>query len=136
VGCRSHLERSALPTPSPDRTLLFPLLLSSPLYTLRDIYNLLVGFQFCTAELFEEIMAYDARKLGSGFEVPLFVFQGESDVIRLTSLAEEYFAEVEAPTKALALIKNAGHFAAFSQPEQFLSELLRWVRPLASVPSP
>jgi pimeloyl-ACP methyl ester carboxylesterase len=37
--------------------------------------------------------------------------------------------------KELALIKNAGHFAAFTQPEQFAEELLTWVRPLASVPS-
>jgi pimeloyl-ACP methyl ester carboxylesterase len=58
--------------------------------------------------------------------------QGESDVITLTSLAEEYFAEVEAPVKELALIKNAGHFAAFSQPDQFLTELNTHVRPRAT----
>src|SRR6266540_1144642 len=102
--------KTNLPTPSPDRTLLFPLVLSSPIYTLRDIYTLFIGFQSSTAEMFEEIMAYDARQMGKRFEVPFFLFQGESDVITLTSLAEEYFAEVEAPTKRLALIENAGHF--------------------------
>lgn len=117
--------KTNLPTPSPDRTLLFPLVLSSPICTLWDIYDLFVGFQFSTTELFDEIMAYDARRLGTRFEVPFFLFQGESDVITLTSLAEEYFTEVDALTKELALIKNAGHFAAFTQPEQFLSELLR-----------
>jgi hypothetical protein len=40
-------------------------------------------------------------------EVPFFLLQGESDVITLTSLAEEYFEEVEAPTKGLALINDA-----------------------------
>jgi pimeloyl-ACP methyl ester carboxylesterase len=49
---------------------------------------------------------------------------------------EEYFAEVDAPTKGFALIKDAGHFAAFTQPEQFLTELLTRVRPLVSAPSP
>jgi pimeloyl-ACP methyl ester carboxylesterase len=39
---------------------------------------------------------------------------------------------VAAPVKHLALIKNAGHFAAFSQPDQFLAELLTRVRPLAA----
>ena len=81
-------------------------------------------------------MAYDARRLGTGFEVPFFLFQGQSDVITLTTLAEEYFEEVEAPTKGLALIPDAGHFAAFTQPERFLAELLARVRPLASPPSP
>jgi hypothetical protein len=56
-------------------------------------------------------------------EVPFFLLQGESDVITLTSLAEEYFEEVEAPTKGLALINDAGHFAAFTQPRRFLIEL-------------
>jgi pimeloyl-ACP methyl ester carboxylesterase len=86
--------------------------------------------------MLEELMAYDAWRLGLRFEVPFFLFQGQTDVITLTTLAEDYFAEVEAPTKGLALIRDAGHFAAFTQPERFLAELLTRVRPLASPPSP
>jgi pimeloyl-ACP methyl ester carboxylesterase len=89
------------------------------------------GFQFSTVQMFEEIKAYNALRLGTRFEVPFFVFQGESDVITLTSLAKEYFSEVDAPIKKFDLIKNAGHFAAFTQPDQFLAELLTHVRPLA-----
>jgi len=128
--------RTNVPTPNLDRRLLFPLALSSPLYSLRDLYALFTGFQWSTAQMFEELLAYDAWRLGTRFEVPLFLFQGESDVITLTTLATEYFEEVEAPTKGLALIPDAGHFAAFTQPERFLAELLARVRPLASPPSP
>jgi len=124
--------RTNLPTPNLDRKLLFPLALSSPIYTLRDLYYLFIGFQWSTAQMYGEIMNYDARRLGTRFELPFFLFQGESDVITLTTLATEYFAEVEAPSKGLALIKDAGHFAAFTQPERFLTELLTRVRPLAS----
>jgi hypothetical protein len=91
-------------TANPDRTLLFPLVLSSPIYTLRDIFT---GFQLCTARMFDEFKGYEARRLGLRFEVPFFLFQGETDVVTLTDLATEYFAEVEAPTKELALIKDA-----------------------------
>jgi pimeloyl-ACP methyl ester carboxylesterase len=128
--------KTNLPTPNPDRTLLFPLVLSSPLYTLRDIYILFQGFQWSTAQMFEEFKAYDARRLGTRFEVPFFLFQGESDVITVTSLATEYFAEVEAPAKELALIEDAGHFAAFTQPDRFLTELRTRVRPLAAAGIP
>jgi pimeloyl-ACP methyl ester carboxylesterase len=128
--------KTNLPTPNPDRTLLFPLVLSSPLYTLRDIYILFQGFQWSTAQMFEEFKAYDARRLGTRFDVPFFLFQGESDVITVTSLATEYFAEVEAPTKELALIEDAGHFAAFTQPDRFLTELRTRVRPLAAAGIP
>ena len=94
--------KTNLPTPNPDRRLLFSLALTSPIYTLWDLSTLFVGFQWSTVQMFTELKGYDARRLGSRFEVPFFLFQGESDVITLTSLAEEYFGEVEAPTKGLA----------------------------------
>ena len=128
--------RTNVPTPNLDRRLLFPLALSSPIYSLRDLYALFAGFQWSTAQMFQQLKAYDARRLGTRFEVPFFLFQGQSDVITVTSLAEDYFQEVEAPTKELALIEDAGHFAAFTQPERFLADLRTRVRPLAAPPSP
>jgi pimeloyl-ACP methyl ester carboxylesterase len=124
--------KTNLPTPNLDRKLLFPLALSSPIYTLSDLYYLFMGFQWSTEQMYDEMMNYDARRLGTRFDLPFFLFQGESDVITLTALATEYFAEVEAPSKDVALIKDAGHFAAFTQPDRFLTELLTRVRPLAS----
>jgi pimeloyl-ACP methyl ester carboxylesterase len=124
--------KTNLPIPNLDRRLLFPLALFSPIYNLRELVTLLSGFQWSTAQMFEEIMTYDARTLGTRFEVPVFVLQGESDVVTLTSLAEEYFQEVEAPSKGLTLIKDAGHFAAFTQPDQFLGELLTRISPLSA----
>jgi pimeloyl-ACP methyl ester carboxylesterase len=127
--------RTNVPTPNLDRRLLFPLALSSPIYSLRDLSSLFAGFRWSTAQMFQELRAFDARRLGSRFEVPFFLFQGERDVITLTSLATEYFAEVQAPAKELALIPDAGHFAAFTQPDRFLAELRTRVRPLAAAPS-
>jgi pimeloyl-ACP methyl ester carboxylesterase len=128
--------RTNVPTPNVDRRLLFPLALTSPIYTLRDLWTLFQGFQWSTAQMFQELKAYDARRLGTRFEVPFFLFQGETDVVTLTSLATEYFQEVEAPTKELALIEDAGHFAAFTQPERFLAALRTRVRPPGSAAQP
>jgi pimeloyl-ACP methyl ester carboxylesterase len=128
--------KTNLPTPNLDRRLLFPLALTSPIYSLRDLSSLFTGFQWSTAQMFTELMAYDARRRGPRFEVPFFLFQGETDVVTLTSLAFEYFEEVEAPTKELALIAGAGHFAAFTQPERFLTELRTRVRPWHRRPAP
>jgi len=124
-----------VPRPNLDRTFLLPLVLTSPLYSLRDIFTLFSGFQSSTAQMFEEIKSFDARQLGTRFDVPFFLFQGEHDVITVTNLAVEYFNEIEAPMKQLVLINNAGHFAAFTQPDQFLDALLAWVRPLEFVPA-
>jgi pimeloyl-ACP methyl ester carboxylesterase len=128
--------RTNVPTPNLDRRLLFPLALTSPIYTLRDLWTLFQGFQWSTAQMFQELKAYDARRLGTRFEVPFFLFQGETDVVTLTSLATEHFQEVEAPTKELALIEDAGHFAAFTQPERFLAALRTRVRPPGSAAQP
>jgi pimeloyl-ACP methyl ester carboxylesterase len=128
--------KTNVPTPNLDRKLLFPLALTSPIYSLRDLSSLFTGFQWSTAQMLTELMAYDARRLGPRFEVPFFLFQGETDVVTVTSLAKEYFEEVEAPTKELALIEDAGHFAAFTQPARFLTELRTRVHPLASAASP
>ena len=124
--------KSNLPSPNLDRKLLFPLALFSPIYTLRDLYNVFTGFQWSTTQMYDELISYDARRLGTRFDVPFFLFQGESDVITLTTLATEYYADVEAPNKDLALIKGAGHFAAFTRPDRFLTELLTRVRRLVT----
>jgi pimeloyl-ACP methyl ester carboxylesterase len=116
--------------PNAVTRLLFPLALTSPTHSLRDVVHLGAGFAYSQREMFAQFMAYDARRYGTRFELPFFIFQGDTDVLTLTTLAQEYIAEVEAPTKALALIKNASHFAAFTQPDQFLTELLTHVRHL------
>lgn len=124
--------KTNVPIPNLNRALSFPLVLTSPLYNLRELLTLFSGFQSTTAAMLAEIMAYDARQMGSDFNLPFFLFQGERDVITLTGLAEAYFQEIAAPIKEMVLIRNAGHFAAFSQPEQFLDELLNRVYPLVS----
>jgi pimeloyl-ACP methyl ester carboxylesterase len=63
----------------------------------------------------------DARRLGTRFAVPFFLLQGETDVMTLTSLAQEYFTDIQAPVQDLALIPDAGHLAACYQPEAFLA---------------
>jgi pimeloyl-ACP methyl ester carboxylesterase len=116
--------------PNAVTKLLFPLALTSPTHSLRDVAHLGAGFAYSQRQMFDEFMAYDARHHGTRFDVPFFIFQGESDVLTLTTLAQEYLAEVEAPAKALALIKGASHFAAFTEPGQFLTQLLTHVRRL------
>jgi pimeloyl-ACP methyl ester carboxylesterase len=112
-------------SPNAVTRLLFPLARRSPIYRGRDKWHLLAGFLANQKHMFAEYMAYDARTVGTRFEIPFVLLQGGSDVLTITALAEEYFATVEAPSKHLALIDGASHFAAFTHPEAFLTELLR-----------
>jgi len=118
-----------------SKTLFLAFPLTSPTHTLRDLMDMFAGIQFSQTQLFAQLMVHDAWQWSTCFEVPSFLFQGDSDRLTPTALAEEYFADIEAPVKESALIKNAGHFAAFVQPGQFLTELLTRVRPLVVAPS-
>jgi len=102
----------------------------SPDHGIKDIINIFNGMNFSLDMLFEEIMAFDAYELSLDYDLPFFIFHGESDIITPTALAKEYFDAVEAPHKEFVFIKDAGHLAAFAQPDQFLEELIQRVRPL------
>jgi pimeloyl-ACP methyl ester carboxylesterase len=110
-------------TPNAVAKLLFPLAFASPLYRLRDAVSMLAGFMSVQKQMYAEYSAYDAYSHGTRFEIPFYLLQGESDVLTITELAREYFDRVEAPSKAIELIPNASHFAAFTQPEAFLKAM-------------
>ncbi|GAA2582724.1 alpha/beta hydrolase [Dactylosporangium fulvum] len=110
-------------TPNGVFKLLFPLLLTKPDYSLLDVMAWLKGFGKVRDAMFEQFMRFDARALGSRFEIPFHLFQGAQDVVTLTDPAVSYFDEVEAPQKSLVLIEGASHFAAFTQPQRFLAAL-------------
>jgi pimeloyl-ACP methyl ester carboxylesterase len=107
----------------------------TPGWTLKDIRAFVAGMRFSLEKLLPEITRYDAWKQGTRFEIPFFIFQGEDDVLTTPKLAETFFTDVVAPIKRIALIPGAGHFAAFMQPNRFLSELLVDVRPLTETAS-
>jgi pimeloyl-ACP methyl ester carboxylesterase len=110
----------------------FAAALTTPGYSLKDAYTLFDAFGFSSELLFGELMAFDARRLGTKFEVPIFIFQGDSDLQSPAALAAEYFSSVEAPRKELVMLRGEGHTALLSLPDVYLAELLARVRPLAA----
>ncbi len=108
----------------------------APGWTLRDIRAFVAGMKFTLKQILPEFSRYDVWQQGAQFEIPFFIFQGESDVLTSTELARSYFNNVAAPLKEMRLITGAGHFAAFLEPKQFLDQLLTLVRPLAGSESP
>src|SRR5205085_108539 len=52
-------------TPNAVTRLILPMLLTNPDYRLRDATAWLTGFATCRREMFEQFMAYDARRYGT-----------------------------------------------------------------------
>lgn len=121
---KMHITMKTDPvTPNAVAKLLFPLAFASPLYRLRDAVAMLAGFMSVQKQMYDEYSQYNAYVHGMRFEMPFFLLQGESDVLTITELAQEYYDRVDAPSKAIELIPDASHFAAFTQPEAFLRAL-------------
>jgi pimeloyl-ACP methyl ester carboxylesterase len=116
-------------------------ILHAPGFSLKDIRNFVTGMNFSLEQLLPDIVRFDAWNECTNFAMPFFVFQGETDVLTPPRLAQSYLNDISAPTKQFALIHNAGHFAAFLKPDQFLRLLLQHVLPLiaqtpaASIPA-
>jgi pimeloyl-ACP methyl ester carboxylesterase len=108
----------------------------APGWTLKDVRALVAGMRYSLEQILPEMACYDAWQEGTRFEIPFFIFQGENDVLTTPKLARAYYNDVIAPRKQMTLIADAGHFAAFLQPQQFLDQLLSVVRPLAEAGVP
>jgi pimeloyl-ACP methyl ester carboxylesterase len=77
-----------------------------------------------------DLVAFDARRLGRTFRVPMFFFQGEHDMFSVTADVRDYLDEIEAPRKLLATIPDGGH-STFLMSSGLLALMLEHVRPLA-----
>lgn len=75
-------------------------------------------------------MLYDARHLGTKFEVPFVLIEGDSDLQAPAALSREFFDTSDAPKKEYILLEGEGHTAVLSNPEKFLKELCERVRGL------
>ncbi len=107
----------------------------APQWRLKDIRAFVAGMRYSLQQLLPEMVQYDAWEEGLRFEIPFFIFQGEADLLTTPKEAQAFFDDVVAPVKHFNLVADAGHFAAFLQPEQFLHKLLLFVRPLSETPS-
>jgi proline iminopeptidase len=65
------------------------------------------------AALRDDLKGFDARRLGSAFEVPILFVQGDLDRFSVTAEVQAYAAEISAPRKAVALIEGGGHSCVF-----------------------
>ncbi len=65
-------------------------------------------------------------------EVPVIVIHGSDDIYTPTESTIAYFEHIDAPVKELVIIEGAGHFPHLTHTEQFLSALVRTVRPYVS----
>lgn len=106
--------------------------LVSPGYTVEDINDSGDGQILSADQLVPQTKSLTPKDFGQKFSIPIFVIQGAEDFTTPTALAKHYLESIEAPRKEFIPIPDAGHFAVFMRPNEFLAELLKHVAPLAA----
>ncbi len=51
----------------------------------------------------------DLPRLGTVFEIPVFIVQGSEDLLTIPDVAKQYFDRIVAPQKEYIVVANAGH---------------------------
>jgi pimeloyl-ACP methyl ester carboxylesterase len=69
---------------------------------------------------------WEIRDMGLSWPIPVFVFQGETDLNAPEAMAREWLEEIDAPLKAYEVIPGAGHNTALF-PDELLALLRKHV---------
>jgi hypothetical protein len=64
------------------------------------------------------------------FSIPVFFFEGTEDFVTPIEPAYAYFEQAKAPRKEFVLFKGGDHFIALDRPDEFLTQLIEYIRPL------
>ncbi|HET7752140.1 MAG TPA: alpha/beta hydrolase [Terriglobales bacterium] len=103
--------------------------LTAPGYSVGDINDWFDGQSVSGEHLAPFFDELDRKLLGGELAVPVFVIQGAEDYTTPVSLAKAYLDSLRAPHKAFATIEGAGHFAVFTNQDEFLKYLRAQVLP-------
>jgi pimeloyl-ACP methyl ester carboxylesterase len=90
----------------------------------------LEGSHFEAGKLARENFVLDMRQKVTGLAVPYVLIQGREDHVTPTAPAKAYYNQLRAPAKTFVEI-GGGHFACFTDTEEFLAALRTHVLPLA-----
>jgi pimeloyl-ACP methyl ester carboxylesterase len=80
------------------------------------------------------ITRVDLPALGTTFAVPIFMIQGQEDLVAVPELAKAYFDSIKAPRKELYLVPGTGHEGSASELALLQRVLRTEARPLAYPP--
>lgn len=94
----------------------------SPSFKWGDLWSFM-QIQKTNRLLHMEMMACRLGDRSRRYEMPIHYILGEIDTITPTSLAREYYDTIDAPSKTIAVIPNAGHNVMYEEGDGFKTAL-------------
>jgi pimeloyl-ACP methyl ester carboxylesterase len=108
--------------------------LRNPTFAFSDFSFLKKDVERLRWDLVDYLREFDLRKHGFVYQVPVAYLLGANDSQTSTSLAAEYFEQVQAPRKLLRIIPNAGHNTMTDAPHPFTEALQEALTSLTPTP--
>ncbi len=99
----------------------------SPVMGVKDLLPFFAGMMV-NKQLMKELVAFDLRKEGTSYQVPVYYVLGEKDRQTPIEISMRYFEELEAPEKKLYLISDAGHAPMIDNVEEYRRAVCEIVR--------
>ena len=108
-------------------------LISATEYTLLDKVNFFRGLLGSMRLLWQELMTINLMKQAPNLKVPVYFLLGKYDYEVPNSLAEQYFKDLEAPSKTLIWFENSAHFPNIEEKDKFNEVLINQILPATSI---
>ncbi len=100
-------------------------LVTSRHYSLRETFAAIRAMTGTQERLLGNLKGFDLWARAGRIDTPITLFHGRHDVAAPPSLAERYFARLEAPRKALVWFEESAHMPHLEEPTRFREALLR-----------
>jgi pimeloyl-ACP methyl ester carboxylesterase len=87
-------------------------------YTLQEKVNLWRGRAFSRSfGLWDQFIRIDLRTTVPALQIPVYFLEGKYDYTCVTSLARDYFEQLQAPVKGFYVFDNAAHSPLLEEPQ-------------------
>lgn len=112
-------EHSWNPYPELNLDNEMPGILFVPEYTWMDRINAFRGFLDTNGTLYPQLQGLDFRQDVPSLDVPVYMVLGNREARGRAVLANEWFDQLQAPSKEKIIFEGAGHRAHFDKPAEF-----------------
>ena len=93
-------------------------------YGLYDKLTFILGMTDTLGAVYQQLYDLDLREQAAKLEVPVYFFVGRYDINAPTSLSEEYYKLLDAPSKQLIWFEHSGHTPWVDENDLFAKTLV------------
>jgi pimeloyl-ACP methyl ester carboxylesterase len=107
------------------------LMLKQPEYGWMDRIYYLLGLMNTFNVVYPQLQDLDLRETNTQFELPVYMVLGRNDMNNPSQIPEDYFIQIDAPSKQLIFFEDSGHGMIWEEATKFHDLMINVVLPEA-----